>query len=182
MLFLITAPSGAGKTSIMEELKRYMGEGVLSECVSHTTRPMRDGEIDGVSYHFVNDKEFENLEILEAFAETVMYDGHKYGISKDEIENKETKHTYIIVNFDGYEQVKQVYPDAVGIFLYMRKEDCMANMLLRGDSFDKALSRIELYEDEIKNRVYFDYVVKNVRDKFNETKNIIAHIIGQHGV
>lgn len=181
-LFLAVGASGSGKTSIMNALNTYMGKNVLSECISHTTRPMREGEVNGESYHFINDKEFEDLEILEAFAETVIYDGYKYGISKDEIENRKTKHAYIIVNYDGYKQVKEVYPDAVGVFLYMSKEDCMISMLERGDSFEKALSRIELYDEEIKDKHDFDYVIKNVRGKFNETKNIVANIIGQYGV
>ncbi|AKQ08458.1 guanylate kinase [Bacillus phage PBC2] len=181
-LFLITAPSGAGKTSIMHALNTYMGEGVLSECVSHTTRPMREGEVDGESYYFTDEQTFKDGIVLEAFAETVKYDGHLYGISKSEIDYKDTRHAYIIVNYDGYKQVKKVYPDAVGIFLYMSKEDCMISMLERGDSIEKALSRIELYDDEIKDKHDFDYVVKNVRGKFHETKNIVAHIIGQYGV
>ncbi|UUV46002.1 guanylate kinase [Bacillus phage vB_BanS-Thrax1] len=181
-LFLIVGASGSGKTSIMHELNTYMGKNILSECVSHTTRPKREGEVDAESYYFVSKEMFEEGIQNDVFAETVYYDGHWYGISKYEIESRSTKHAYIIVNYDGYKQIKEVYPDAVGIFLYMSKEDCMISMLNRGDSFEKALSRIELYDDEVKNKHDFDYVVKNVRGKFDETKNIVASIIGQHGV
>jgi guanylate kinase len=62
----------------------------------------------------------------------------------------------------------------------MSKEDCMANMLLRGDSFDKAMSRIKKYEDEISKRNGFQYVIKNVRGKQAQTVNILRAIISQY--
>jgi len=181
-LFLITAPSGTGKTSIMEMVKQYLGNKALSECVSHTTRPMRENEVDGQAYYFISEEYFEYGVNEGEFAETVNYNGYWYGISIGEINKRmqETDDVYIIVNYDGYKQVKEVFPDAIGIFLHMSKEDCMANMLLRGDSIESAIERIELYDDEMKNRVDYDYVIKNVRDKQTHTRNIIAGIIYQN--
>lgn len=177
-LFLLTGMSGAGKTSIMEELKRNMAHR-LSECVSHTTRPKRTGEKDGIAYYFISEEYFQEGVKGNEFAETVEYDGYRYGIAKGEIKLKksQTPHTYIIVNHDGYKQVKEVFPDAVGIFLYTSKEDCMINMLSRGDSIEQANKRIELYDEEIENRKDYDYVVKNVRNKKSGTIGIIENII-----
>ncbi|UUV47036.1 guanylate kinase [Bacillus phage vB_BanS-Thrax5] len=177
-LFLITGMSGAGKTSIMDMVRSRM-KYELSECVSHTTRPIRENEVDGSSYYFIDEEYFQLGLNQNEFAETVEYHGYKYGISKAEIKEKQrqTKHAYIIVNYEGYKQVKEVFPDAVGIFLYAGKEDCMMNMLSRGDSLEKANERITTYEEELKGRHDYDYVIKNVRNKVTGTTGILENII-----
>lgn len=180
-IFLITAPSGAGKTSIAQMIQR---QGGWEECISHTTRDMREGEENGKTYYFISKEQFLHFDKLGAFAEKVEYDKNYYGISKDEIERvmEKSKHVYVIVEYEGYKQMKDIYPDAVGIFLYMSKEDCMANMLLRGDSLANAEDRISRYDEEIKNRVHFDYVIKNVRGKMVSTTHIIHGIISQYHI
>lgn len=182
-LILITAPSGTGKTSIMEQLaKQMLPKNTLVECISNTTRKMREGEEDGVTYYFTSKDYFKEGIDINAFAEYIKYDGHYYGIAKEEIKKRlsESKHAYIIVNYDGYKQVKEAFPDAVGIFLHMSKEDCMANMLLRGDSLENANKRIALYDEEMKNRFDYDYVVKNVRHRRYETARVILSIMTQY--
>jgi guanylate kinase len=182
-VFLITAPSGAGKTSIMNYIKKYVaGRSYLGEVISHTTRPMRDGEVDGVTYYYIDREKFESMHSNGEFAEKVNYDGNLYGVSKEEIERvqKQFNHVYIIVEFNGYKQIKEAFPDAVGIFLHMTKEDCMANMLLRGDGLEKANKRIATYEAEMMNRYVYDYVIKNVRGKQDVTARIISDIIRQY--
>lgn len=180
-IFTITAPSGAGKTSIAETIATY---GDWKECISHTTRKIRvkDGEVDGKNYYFTPIDKFLGMVDNGEFAEKVMYDKNHYGITQEEIERvmSDGKHVYIIVEYNGYEQIKAIYKDAIGIFIHMSKEDCMANMLLRGDSFEKATSRIEKYEDEMKHRGEFDYVVKNVRGKKNELVHLMRFIIQQN--
>lgn len=178
-IFLITAPSGAGKTTLVHELKRLK---IWEECISHTTRPMRDGEKDGVTYYFMEDGDFADSIELGEFAEYVEYDGHAYGVSKKEIERvlSKNKHVAIIVEYNGYLQIKEKYPDAIGIFVHMSKEDCLANMLLRGDSIEKALKRISTYEKEMKNKGEYDYVVKNVRNRQEYTVSVIRAIISQN--
>lgn len=180
-IFTITAPSGAGKTSIAQMIQR---QGVWDECISHTTRPMRDGEVNGETYYFVFKKEFEEMVTYDEFAEQVEYDGNYYGVSNEEIERvmEKGKHVFIIVEYSGYLQIKEQYPESVGIFIYMSKEDCMANMLLRGDSLEKAISRISTYDEEIENRKHFDYVIKNVRGKMASITSIIHGIISQYSV
>lgn len=177
-LFLITGMSGAGKTSIMDGVRKNMAHR-LSECISHTTRPMRDGEVEGKAYYFIDEESFQKDKDNDEFAETVEYDGNKYGIANYEIKFRQTQtnHAYIIVNYEGYKQVKEKFPDAVGIFLYAKKEDCMINMLSRGDDLDKANKRIKLYDEEVKNRNDYDYVVKNVRNKMTGTIGVIENII-----
>ena len=177
-LFLISAPSGAGKTTLVKDLQ---GKNFWTECISHTTRPMREGEEEGVTYHYVDMKEFLRMDYRNEFAEVVTYDGNKYGITKSEIadESKHKKHKCIIVDHDGYQQLKTLYPKSVGIFLYMTKEECLANMLLRGDSIEKALKRIETYDNELKNSIAYDYVVKNIQGNFGSTATILTSIVLQ---
>lgn len=178
-IFLITGASGSGKTTIARGIHNM---GLWNECVSTTTRPMRKGEVEGETYYYVSKDEFERMEKNGELIESVTYDGNYYGITREEIERVEAKgrDIFIIVEYGGYLQVKAQYPDAVGIFLYMTKEDCMANMLLRGDRLDSAIKRIKTYDDELKNRDEYDYVVKNVRNKEGRTSDIIAGIIKQY--
>ncbi|WP_099301976.1 guanylate kinase [Bacillus sp. Marseille-P3800] len=176
-LFLISAPSGAGKTTLMRQVKAFFGEEVLREAVSDTTRPMRPGEQAGKDYHFISEDEFKALLNGGQLCESVKYGGHCYGLTRQELEENSSRHIYAIVEHEGYKQIKENYPDAIGIFLTMSKENCMANMLLRGDSLDAALKRINTYEDEINTRASYDYVIKNVRGKEREIVSVLHGII-----
>lgn len=178
-IFLLTAPSGAGKTTIAQMIQRT---GEWQECISHTTRPMRDGEVEGETYYFVSEEDFIDAEAIGELAESVTYDGNHYGITHEELERvmSDGKHVYIIVEYDGYKQVKELYPDAVGIFLHMSKEECLANMLMRGDSIEKALKRIEKYDDEMNNRDKFDFVIKNVAGYKHSVASAIRIIISMY--
>jgi guanylate kinase len=178
-IYLITAPSGAGKTTLAQAIAK---QGYWEECISHTTRPMREGEVNGKTYYFMEDGDFADSYQMGEFAEMVSYDGHAYGVSHAEIKRvmSKSKNVFIIVEYNGYKQIKELYPNAIGIFLHMSKEDCLANMLLRGDSMEKALKRISTYEEEMKNRIHFDYVIKNVRGRQETTISLIKHIIRQN--
>jgi len=79
-IFLITAPSGAGKTTIAQELQDM---GVWEECVSHTTREMREGEEEGKTYYYISEEKFKEMCSNGEFAEQVTYHGNYYGISKE---------------------------------------------------------------------------------------------------
>lgn len=178
-IFLITAPSGAGKTSLVHELERH---GFWEECISHTTRLMREGEIDGKTYYFISDEEFYNMLNNNEFVEHVVYHENHYGIAKSEIERVLNKgnHVAIIVDYNGYLQIKKQYPDAIGIFVWATKEDCFNNMIERGDNSASANERISTYEQEMLNKYMYDYVVKNVRGKFEETACILMEIVNQY--
>lgn len=178
-LFLITAPSGAGKTSLAHKLQKL---GYWNECISHTTRPMRDGEVDGETYYFVNKEVFTKMHENGEFAEHVIYHGNYYGVSHAEINRVMEKNgnVFIIVEYGGYLQIKEQYPDAIGIYIWVTKEDCMMNMLSRGDSIESANKRIYTYEKEIAQKNHYDYVIRNVRGKFMETVSILANIVSQY--
>lgn len=178
-LFTVTAPSGAGKSTLVNRLSKL---NVWNECISTTTRKARWDEKHGVNYYYITDEEFKHKLDLEEFAEWVTYDGNKYGVEHNEILGVlgTHKHAVIIVEHNGFKQIKEQYPDSVNIFLHMSKEDCMANMLLRGDSLEKATNRIRMYGDEMANSVDFDYVIKNVRDKQDATLQILTAIVRQY--
>jgi len=178
-IFLITGTSGAGKTSLTHELKKC---GYWDGCISHTTRPMRTGEVDGETYYFVSKEEFKRMCENNEFAECVIYHGDYYGVSHAEIEHtmKKGNHIFIIVAYDGYLQIKEQYPDAIGIFIWATKEDCFNNMIERGDSPASVNERISTYEQEMLNRYMYDYVVKNVRGKFSDTASILKGIVNQY--
>lgn len=178
-IFIITAPSGSGKTSLAQIIQM---RNIWDECISNTTRPMRDGELEGKTYYFTDIHKFKEMRDNNEFAEQVNYGGNLYGITHKEIERVMSKgrHVYIIAEYNGYKQIKELYPNAIGIFLYMSKEDCMANMLLRGDSLTNALNRISTYDDEMKNRDKYDYVIKNVRNRKDFTVKALEGIIEQY--
>ncbi|MFS0905863.1 guanylate kinase [Priestia aryabhattai] len=178
-IFTITAPSGAGKTTLVKALQSYKA---WSEGVSTTTRKPRDGEVEGVAYYFKSEREFTQIDARHELAEVVEYDGNLYGITKAEIERvqKLSKHIVIIIEYEGYKQIKKLYPDSVNIFIHMSKEDCLANMLLRGDKLEDAMTRIDRYDNEISKRGEFDYVIKNVRGRQTSTESILIGITNQY--
>lgn len=178
-IYLITGTSGAGKTYLCNILK---GMGVWEECISHTTRMPRIGEKYGVTYYYVDKDEFNRMYDNEEFAEKVVYSGNTYGISKAEISRvlENNENVFVIVDYNGYTQMKEIYPEAVGIFLYETEKQCFKNMIERGDSVESAIERMKNYKNEIKNRNDYDYVIKNAYGRENDTVNIINNIIIQN--
>jgi guanylate kinase len=170
-LFAITAPSGSGKTSIMRSV-------MTNEVVSFTTRPMRDGEKEGVDYLFITPTKFGELKADGQLIEETCYSGNYYGITAEELEKKIKKgNAFVIVDHHGMEQLKRIYPNVVTIFIKTAKEDCMKNMFNRGDSLANIQKRLRTFEIEQSKRIEYDYVVTNVYGKKNETVNIISNII-----
>lgn len=177
-IFLITGPSGVGKTSLVKELEFF---GFWEECISHTTRPIRKGEVDGETYHFVSEEKFFNMLENGEFVEHVMYHNHHYGVSKKEIERVlKRKRAVIIVDYNGYLQIKKQYPDAVGIFIWTDKNDCYNNMISRGDSALSASTRLLTYDREMLHKTIYDYVIKNVKGGYNGTLKILMGIVSQY--
>lgn len=172
-LFCISGNSGAGKTTLM----RYV-MGTKREIVSVTTRQIRNNEIDGVDYYFISEDEFERLDKENLLAEKTTYYGRaSYGVTKAEIESKLARgNAYIIVDFNGYEQLKQIYPDSVGIFIYTNKDIARERMINRGDSLESVNSRLETYEIELGNAIHYDYTIANNND-FYKTVDFINAII-----
>ena len=116
-LFIVTAPSGAGKTSLVRELVK--DDDSLCISVSHTTRPRREGERDGVDYFFVDREEFERKRDADAFLEHAEVYGHYYGTSREWVQQHREQGLDVILEIDwqGAEQVRKLDPTACSIFI-----------------------------------------------------------------
>lgn len=162
-LFIVTAPSGAGKTSLVRALLERDGQVKLS--VSYTTRPPRPGEIDGQDYHFVSEAQF--LAMLERgdFLESALVYGNRYGTSQPWIENAVQSGTDILLEIDwqGAAQVRKIFPLAVGIFILPPSlEALLARLKGRGQDSEEVIARrLAAAREDIGHVEEFDYVIIN---------------------
>jgi guanylate kinase len=117
-LFTISAPSGAGKTSLVKALLDKRG-GSVTVSVSHSTRPIRPGEVDGVAYHFVALTEFDQMVAEDEFLEHARVFDNCYGTAISSVEAllASGKHVILEIDWQGARQVKAKLPDTVGIFI-----------------------------------------------------------------
>lgn len=170
-LFLVSGPSGSGKTTIMR--------GVMdNEVVSFTTRTKREGEVDGIDYHFITKQRFDDIQVTNGLIESSTYGGNHYGITKDELESKTGDGpAFAIVDFPGMRTLHGLYLRCVTIFLYATREDCKSNMEEQGRSEGAIDKRLQTHPVEIENRGHYDYVIRNVRGMPAVTEAIIAYIL-----
>ncbi len=171
-LFIVSAPSGAGKSSLIDALlKRFNLDDKLRLSVSHTTRAPRPGEIDHVSYHFITNEEFEKLIERNAFYEYVHVFDHYYGTSREIVEQwlNEGKDVLLDIDWQGARQIRQQTPDAKGIFIVPPSlEELNRRLVTRATDapeviekrMSKAISEISHYNE-------YDYVIVN--DDFDES-------------
>ena len=162
-LFLVSAPSGAGKTSIVNAALAADEQLVVS--VSHTTRPARGGEVDGENYHFVSDDLFSQMVETADFLEHANVFGKRYGTSKAEVANKRDQGQDVILEIDwqGAQQVREAVPQAISVFILPPSADALAARLTtRGEdtqeSIEKRLSEAKL---DMSQAEHFDYLVVN---------------------
>ncbi|HUW50286.1 MAG TPA: guanylate kinase [Sulfuricella sp.] len=162
-LFIVTAPSGAGKTSLVRALLENDSKVKLS--VSYTTRPPRPGETDGKDYHFVTEQKF--LEMLERgdFLESAQVYGNRYGTSQPWIEDAMRSGTDILLEIDwqGAAQVRKIFPQAIGIFILPPSlESLLARLKGRGQDADEVIARrLAAAREDISHVEEFDYVIIN---------------------
>lgn len=171
-LFIVSAPSGAGKSSLIDALlKRFNLDDKLRLSVSHTTRAPRPGEIDHVSYHFITNEEFEKLIERNAFYEYAHVFDHYYGTSREIVEQwlNEGKDVLLDIDWQGARQIRQQSPDAKGIFIVPPSlEELNRRLVTRATDapeviekrMSKAISEISHYNE-------YDYVIVN--DDFDES-------------
>ena len=171
-LFIVSAPSGAGKSSLIDALlKRFNLDDKLRLSVSHTTRAPRPGEIDHVSYHFITNEEFEKLIERNAFYEYAHGFDHYYGTSREIVEQwlNEGKDVLLDIDWQGARQIRRQTPDAKGIFIVPPSlEELNRRLVTRATDapeviekrMSKAISEISHYNE-------YDYVIVN--DDFDES-------------
>jgi guanylate kinase len=162
-IFIICAPSGAGKTSLVAELLRRDRSARLS--VSHTTRAPRPGEQDGRDYHFVSRPAFVAMIERGEFLESADVHGNLYGTSQGWIDEQRAGDVDIVLEIDwqGAQQVRKLIADAIGIFILPPSLAALRRRLNdRGqDSTAVIERRLQAAQGEIAHLAEFDYVIVN---------------------
>ncbi|MBX3680000.1 guanylate kinase [Cognatazoarcus halotolerans] len=162
-LFIITAPSGAGKTTLVRSLLRRDHQVRLS--ISYTTRVPRAGERDGGDYHFVDVQTFKALRDAGEFLEWAEVHGNYYATSKVWIKEQIEKDHDILLEIDwqGAQQVRKVFPQAVGVFIMPPSMEELENRLVgRGTDSESTIARRMLgARSEMRHVGEFDYVIIN---------------------
>ncbi|TNF65449.1 MAG: guanylate kinase [Gammaproteobacteria bacterium] len=178
LIFVISAPSGAGKTSLVKSLLEDIES--IDVCISHTTREPREGEKQSEAYYFVNKEEFEFLVNENAFIEHAKVFDHYYGTSNAEITRITSLGDDVILEIDwqGAKQILKRFPGkAVSIFILPPSIDALKERLeKRGKDSDETIQkRLEKAKWEIKEYHHYDYILIN--DDFNQTLIDLISII-----
>lgn len=162
-LFVITAPSGAGKTSLVRALLEADSQAMLS--ISYTTRTMRPGEVDGKDYHFVSREAFEAMLDKGDFLESAEVYGNYYGTSQPWLEGAMNSGNDVILEIDwqGAAQVRKLFPQAVGVFILPPSVDVLRQRLKgRGQDSDEVIARrVAAAKEDMSHVNEFDYVIIN---------------------
>ena len=177
-LYVISAPSGAGKTSLVKALLEQTKN--IGVSVSHTTRAMREGEQDGVDYHFTEKAEFEKMVEASAFIEHAQVFDNYYGTATANLEDKLKQGEDVILEIDwqGGAQVRKQLPYAVNIFILPPSQAALEERLRgRGqDSDDIIARRMRDAKSETSHYSEYDYLVVNddFEDALAELKSIVV--------
>ncbi|MCU1740448.1 MULTISPECIES: guanylate kinase [Pseudomonas] len=162
-LYIISAPSGAGKTSLVKAL--IDAEPQIRVSVSHTTRAMRPGETDGVNYHFVDRAEFVRLVEHGDFLEQAEVFGNLYGTSQSRLQQTlDEGHDLILeIDWQGAEQVRRQMPEARSIFILPPSQQALRQRLTnRGQDSDAIIEgRMREAVSEMSHYVEYDFLIIN---------------------
>ncbi|ALP51696.1 guanylate kinase [Candidatus Tenderia electrophaga] len=176
-LYIISAPSGAGKTSLVKALVDAIED--IRVSVSHTTRPMRPGEVDGVNYNFVDPAVFERMVDEDVFLEHAQVFDNFYGTSREWVEQQLREGIDVILEIDwqGAQQVRPRMPGCVGVFILPpSRETLMQRLRGRGQDSEAVIQR--RFRDAVTDMSHFheyDYVVIN--DDFAEALLDVSAIV-----
>ena len=164
-LYIVSAPSGAGKSSLIAGLLERNPTYAMKVSVSHTTRGMRPGEQDGVHYHFVQKEQFEALIEQGEFLEYAEVFGNYYGTSRVWIEDTLEKgiDVFLDIDWQGAQQIRQQMPHAKSVFILPpSKEELERRLNTRGqDSVAVIAKRMNEARSEISHYCEYDYVIVN---------------------
>ncbi len=179
LLIVISGYSGVGKDATLDRMKKAGFP--FHRVLTATTRPKRQGENDGVDYHFLSEGKFRQMIKANQFLEWAEVYGNYYGVPKQEVREalKKGQDTIVKVDVQGAATIKQVLPDAVFIFLMPPSMSELVNRLeqrygLASAELDLRLSKAQ---EEMKSLPLFDYVVINHTDDLDLTVNQISAIV-----
>jgi guanylate kinase len=180
MLVILSAPSGCGKDTVLAEL--FNRAGWLKRSISLTTRQKREGEKDGEDYYFVSREYFQSKLESGQILEHTSYSGNYYGTPKTTVDEwlKQGETVILKIEVEGAVKIKELYPDAVSIFLVppamSELETRLRQRMSEGE--EEIQSRLTIAVNEMKNAVNYDYIVVN-EDLGRAVDDVYAIIISE---
>ena len=179
-LFIVAAPSGGGKTSLVKKLVQTLPG--IDVSISHTTRDMRATETNGVDYFFVNDIEFQRMVNDHAFVEHAHVFHHCYGTSAAQINDRLQAGIDVVLDIDwqGAQQIKRAFTDAVSVFIIPPSLDALHQRLMdrQRDDTHVIADRMQQAREELSHYDAFDYLIVN--DDFNQAASELQAIVLAH--
>ena len=176
-LYIISAASGAGKTTLVSAVLEQLDD--LEVSVSHTTRAPREGEVDGVNYHFVDKDIFEAMVENSEFIEYATVFGNMYGTSRQHIQEQLLKGKDVILEIDwqGARQIRQLMADCRSVYIVPPSTEALRERLTsRGKDDEETITRrMQEAISEMSHYVEFDYLIIN--DDFDEARDNLTAII-----
>jgi guanylate kinase len=164
-LFIVSSPSGGGKTTLIRRLIADPPGSPLHFSVSHTTRPRRAGERHGREYFFVTDSVFRRMAARGAFLEHNLVHGRRYGTSRKEVLARLRRGEDVVLDIDvqGARDIRRAYPKAVSIFIVLPSPKELERRLKRRglDEEDEIRRRLRAASSEIRQAKQFQYVIVN---------------------
>ena len=178
-VIVIAAPSGAGKTSLIESLLKEDEDQKIKLGVSYTTRKKRENEINGLSYFFVSKDEFIGMHERNEFLESAEVFGNLYGTNKSWVEKQIKADSKVLLELDwqGAKQVKSSFPDCLTLFILPPSlQELKERLMKRGlDDLDIVERRLSLAKKDISEGKSFDFLIIN--DVFENSLNDLKKII-----
>jgi guanylate kinase len=182
-LFTISAPSGAGKTSLVKALLDKRG-GSIAVSVSHSTRPIRSGEVDGVAYHFVSLTEFEQMAAEDEFLEHARVFDNCYGTATSSVRAllASGKHVILEIDWQGARQVKAKLPDTVGIFILPPSREQLEQRLRARGTDDETVIARRMGDADREMSHFHDAEYLVINDNFEQALFDLETIIHSQGL
>jgi guanylate kinase len=180
LVFVLSGPSGVGKSTLIEQLKR--DKFPITHCVTATTRPRRQGEEHGVHYYFLDEAEYDTLLEKQQFLEhAVVHNLYRYGIPLDSIRNglRRGKDVILAPDVQGASTVRWKLPNAITIFLRPPSLEELAPRLAarNTEASEERRIRLETAEREMQRMSEYDYVIVNHRDRLDQAVSDLKAIV-----
>ena len=177
-LFVISSPSGGGKTSLINKLFEDSRSASFEKSISDTSRQKRQGDLEGKDYYFLSEKDFKDKIKKEEYVEYATIFGNFYGTSKEEIKTKYNNSNLILeLDWQGAYAVKEIFDDAKLIFLVPPSLDDLKQRLIKRnlDSSEEIENRLSEAKKEISKSEIYDYLVLN--DDFDKAFEDLSQIL-----
>jgi len=161
-VIVVSGPSGAGKSTLLSRVLAEMTH--LRFSVSHTTRPARSGESEGIDYHFVDDEQFQDMIDRDMFLEWARVHAHRYGTARTEYDRAEQDGVDLLLDLDvqGAERIRGRFPDAVTVFILPPSRRILERRLrARGQDEASLQRRLEAAAEEMSKYVEYEYAIIN---------------------